>query len=88
MRIEGVALEDHGHVAVLRVHVVRRPRSPMRMTPDEGVFESGHQAQHRRLAASGGPEERQKFAGPGLEGEIRHGDTSSKYLLTDFEGHR
>ena len=61
VRVERVALEDHGHVAVLGVDVVDDP-----VTDGDGaaghLLEAGHQAQRGRLAAARRAEEHQQLA--------------------------
>ncbi len=61
VRVERVALEDHGDVAGPRIEI----RDPLAADEDVarvGVLQSGDQPEQRRLAASGGPEHGQRLA--------------------------
>ena len=67
--VERVALEDHGDVAVLGVHIVDNT-----VTDGDGaaghVLEPGHHAQCRRLAAARRAEEHQQLAVGDVQGQV------------------
>ena len=66
VRIEGVALEDHGDVAVARGHVVDDPLADA----DDALadrLETGDHPKRSRLAAPGGPDEHHELAVVDLE---------------------
>ena len=69
VRVQGVALEDHGDVAVLGDHPIHG-----RPTDADGAggrcLEPSDEAQHRRLAAPRGAEQDEELPGSGIEGHV------------------
>jgi len=71
--VEGVALEDHGHVAVLGVDVVDHPVADAHHSGGRGL-EAGHDAQGGGLSAPGRTQQHQGLARLHLQVEVVDGD--------------
>ena len=69
MRVEGVVLEDHRHVAGLGRQVVDHPAAHFTV-PDGDVLEPGDHPQRGRLAATGRADEDDELAVGDLEVEL------------------
>ena len=69
VRVERVALEHHGHVAVLGVDVVDDAVADGDRAVTE-LLEPGHEAQRRRLAAARGAEQDEELAVGDRQGEV------------------
>ena len=80
VRIEGVILEDHRHVAL-----VRRPVGDALCVEEDlatgGGLQPGDQVERRRLAAPRGPEERDECPVVDLERHATHRPDGAKHLL-------
>jgi hypothetical protein len=72
VRVQRVALEDHGDVAVLRGEVVDDPLADPH-APVRDLLEPRDHAQRRRLATAGGPDEDDELPVLDLEVEPVHG---------------
>ena len=81
MRVERIALEHHGDVAVARLQAVTS-RSPIRTRPAVGMLEAGQDAQRRGLAAAGRPEQGQEGVVGYVEVEALNAATESKRFST------
>lgn len=73
MRIEAVVLKDHRHVAVLGQHVVDDLVSDPQFARAR-LFQSGHNAHRRRLAATRWSQQHQKLAVGDGQIELGQGD--------------
>jgi len=69
VRVEGVVLEDHGDVAILRGQIVDHPAADADRARGHRL-QPGDHAQRRRLAAAGRPHEDDKLAVSDLEVEL------------------
>ena len=69
VRVEGVVLEDHRHVALARVERVDEPLADADLALAD-LLEAGGHPQRRRLAASGGPDDHHQLAVGDLEVEL------------------
>ncbi len=87
VRIEGVVLEHHRHVAVPRADVVDRPAAD----PDDsfvGLLESGDEAEHGGLPAAGRADEHQQLTIGDVQGQVPDGDDAAVALRHPFEADR
>ena len=85
VRIEGIALEHHREVAILRLHAVDDAVTD----PDRaGVrfLEARHRAQRGALAAARRPEQDEELVVVDLQAEIVHGHDGAEALRHPFEG--
>ena len=72
VRIEGVVLEHHGDVALLRRHGVHHPRADQDLAAGDGLEPRDH-AQQRRLPAAGRADEDDEFPVRDVEGDaVQH----------------
>ena len=86
VRIEGVVLEDHRHVALARRregHVDAVDRHP----PGVGDLQAGDDAEGRRLAGAGGAEEREELTGGDAEVDALQRAEAAVVLDDGFEDH-
>ena len=86
VRVEGVALEDHGHVAVLGVDVVDHP-----LADGDGplghLLEPGHHAQGGGLATARGAEQHEQLAVCDGQGQVLDGRRVTEALGDAVEAH-
>jgi hypothetical protein len=73
VRVERVALEDHGHIAVPR-RDIRHIAPTQRDGPGGDRFQPGDHTQRRRLAAAGRTKQGEELAILDLQIETAHGD--------------
>ena len=71
VRIQGVALEDHRDVAILRGHIVDDPLADPQLAGGD-LLEAGDHPQARRLAAARRSDQDHEFAVVDLEVEVVH----------------
>jgi hypothetical protein len=71
MRIEAIALEHHGDIALARAQIVDPPAADQDIAVRR-ILQAGDHAQQRALAAPGGAEEHREAAA--VDGEIESGD--------------
>jgi hypothetical protein len=77
VRIKGVALKDHGHVAVLGIHIVHY--LPANADGSFGWFlQSGDETEHRRLPTTRWAKENQELTGLDLQGKVINGHNGAK----------
>ena len=79
--VQGVALEDHGDVAVLGGHLVHDLAVDGKLTARDAL-EAGNHAQRRGLAAAGGADKDNKLAVGDVEVEVLNGHDA---LVGDLE---
>ena len=72
VRVERVVLEHHGHVAVLRRHIVDHLAVDHDLAVGD-VLEAGDHAQGGRLAAAGRPDQHHEFLVGDVEIDAAHG---------------
>ena len=73
MRVEGIALEDHGDVSVLGGNVVHELAADVELTA-RYLLEARHHAQRRGLTAAGGAYEHHELTVRDLEVKVLDGD--------------
>ena len=86
VRVERVALEDHGDVAILRGDVVDDPVADQELALGD-LLEPGDHPQARGLPATGGADEHHELAVADLEVEVRHGGHVAVLLEHVIKGH-
>src|SRR5215218_2236789 len=82
VRIERVALEDHGDIPVARRHLVDHPVADLDLSLRD-VLETGHHAQGGRRAAARWTEEDHEFVVLRLKGQVGNGSRSIGENLRD-----
>jgi hypothetical protein len=79
VRPQRVVLEDHADVALVRRQAVDAPIAEANLAA-VGLVEAGYEAEQRRLAAAGGPEQREQLAVADLEGDAVDGGGAREAL--------
>jgi hypothetical protein len=82
--VEGVALEDHGHVPVAWLQVVDHPLADLDVTVADRLESSDH-AQRCGLAATGRTHQHEELPVMDLQVQIPHGDDLAVALPDLFE---
>src|SRR5438105_3651040 len=79
VREQGIALEHHAEIAAIRCNRRHALAADINLARAR-LLESGDQAQRRRLAAAGGPEQRKYGPARDVEGDIVDGHHDAKDL--------
>ena len=87
MRVEGVALEDHRDVAILRRLVVHHHVADLQRAASD-VFKSSDHAQRGGLPAARRSNEDHELAVHNIEREVVDGEHLAVLLRHAFKGHR
>ena len=86
MRIEGVVLKHHGHVAIARAHVVDDLAADLDLAFGD-LLEAGDRAKQRALAATGGANQNGEFAIGYVEVDTPHGGEGAVILVQATDLH-
>src|SRR5664280_1834516 len=82
--VQGVALEHHGHIAILRDDIVDDPVTYANRSLRRGL-ESGHESQDGRLSASRRSQNHKELARPGVKADLSDRRDVAEVLGDPFE---